>query len=103
MTLENKVAVVTGSDSGIGRAIATELAKQGASVTINYHKNADAADEVKASIEAAGGRAHVVQADVSSVGDLRRKTETVGDNRAQWCGCLSVQRIPAPRASWRRS
>ena len=72
MTLENKVAVVTGSDSGIGRAIATELAKQGAAVTINYHKNADAADEVKAAIEAAGGRAHVVQADVSSVGDLQK-------------------------------
>ena len=72
MSLENKVAIVTGSDSGIGRAIATELAKQGAAVTINYHRNADAADEVKAAIEAAGGRAEVVQADVSNVGDIQR-------------------------------
>jgi glucose 1-dehydrogenase len=72
VTLENKVAVVTGSDSGIGRAIATELARQGAAVTINYHKNADAANEVKAAIEGAGGRAHIVQADVSSVADIQR-------------------------------
>jgi glucose 1-dehydrogenase len=47
MSLENKVAIVTGSDSGIGRAIALEMASQGAAVTINYHKNADAADQVK--------------------------------------------------------
>jgi glucose 1-dehydrogenase len=72
MSLENKVAIVTGSDSGIGRAIATELAKQGAAVTINYHKNADAADEVRDGIEKAGGRALVVQADVSSVADIQR-------------------------------
>ena len=72
MSLENKVAIVTGSDSGIGRAIATEMASQGAAVTINYHKNADAADEVKTNIEKAGGRALVVQADVSSVADIQR-------------------------------
>ena len=44
MTLENKVAIVTGSDSGIGRAIATEMASQGAAVTKkeNVHKMAEA-------------------------------------------------------------
>ena len=72
MSLENKAAIVTGSDSGIGRAIAIELARQGAAVTINYHKNADAADAAKKEIEAAGGRAQVVQADVSSVADLQK-------------------------------
>jgi glucose 1-dehydrogenase len=72
MSLENKAAIVTGSDSGIGRAIATELAKQGAAVTINYHKNADAADEVRDAIEKAGGRAQVVQADVSNLADIQR-------------------------------
>ena len=76
MTLENKAAIVTGSDSGIGRAIATELAKQGAAVTINYHKNADAADEVRDAIEKAGGRAQVVQADVSSVADIQRLVDS---------------------------
>jgi glucose 1-dehydrogenase len=72
MSLDNKVAIVTGSDSGIGRAIAMELARQGAAVTINYHKNADAADAAKQEIEAAGGKAQVIQADVSSVADLQR-------------------------------
>lgn len=72
MQLEHKVAIVTGSDSGIGHAIALELASQGAAVTINYHKNAGAADATKAAIEAAGGRATVVQADVSSVADIQR-------------------------------
>ena len=43
MSLQGKAAIVTGSDSGIGRAIALELARQGAAVTINYHKNEDAA------------------------------------------------------------
>jgi glucose 1-dehydrogenase len=70
MTLENKAAIVTGSDSGIGRAIALELARQGASVTINFHKNADAADATLKEIADAGGTAQVIQADVSSVADI---------------------------------
>jgi glucose 1-dehydrogenase len=72
MTLDNKAAIVTGSDSGIGRAIALELARQGASVTINYHKNADAADATLKEIEDAGGKAQVIQADVSSVADIAK-------------------------------
>ena len=48
MSLENKVAIVTGSSSGIGRAIALELARQGAAVTINFHKGEDEANAVKA-------------------------------------------------------
>jgi len=72
MTLQGKAAIVTGSDSGIGRAIALELARQGAAVTINYHKNEDAANATKKEIEDAGGRAQIVQADVSSVADIQR-------------------------------
>jgi len=72
MSLENKAAIVTGSDSGIGRAIALELARQGAAVTINYHKNEDAALAAKKEIEDAGGKAQIIQADVSSVADLQR-------------------------------
>ena len=72
MSLENKAAIVTGSDSGIGRAIALELARQGAAVTINYHKNEDAAHATKQEIEAAGGKAQIIQADVSSVADIQR-------------------------------
>jgi glucose 1-dehydrogenase len=72
MSLANKAAIVTGSDSGIGRAIALELARQGASVTINYHKNEDAANTTKGEIEAAGGKAQIIQADVSSVADIQK-------------------------------
>jgi 3-oxoacyl-[acyl-carrier protein] reductase len=63
-SLENKVAVVTGASRGIGRAIALELARRGARVVVNYHRNAEAAAEVVAAIEAAGGQATAVQADV---------------------------------------
>ena len=72
MSLANKAAIVTGSDSGIGRAIALELARQGAAVTINYHKNEDAANATKQEIEAAGGKAQIIQADVSSVADIQK-------------------------------
>lgn len=70
--LENKVALVTGGDSGIGRAIALGLAKAGAAVTINYNRNEQAADEVRAQIEQGGGKALVVQANVAVVADVQR-------------------------------
>ncbi|MBL7063258.1 MAG: 3-oxoacyl-[acyl-carrier-protein] reductase [Anaerolineae bacterium] len=64
MNLESKIAVVTGASRGIGRAIALELAQRGARVVVNYHRSAEAAAEVVATIEAAGGQATAVQADV---------------------------------------
>lgn len=75
MQLEDKVAIVTGSDSGIGHAIALELAAQGAAVTVNYHKNEAAADATLKTIEADGGRARVQQADVASVADVSALVE----------------------------
>ena len=69
--LQGKAAIVTGGDSGIGHAISLELGRQGASVTVNYHKNADAADATVKEIEAAGGKAQAVQGDVSSVADIQ--------------------------------
>ncbi len=63
--LEGKVAVVTGASRGIGRAIAEELAANGASVMVNYNASAEAAAEVVAGIVAKGGQATAVPADVS--------------------------------------
>lgn len=67
MQLENKVAVVTGSSRGIGRAIALELAARGAKVVVNYNSNSAAAEEVVGKITESGGEAIAVQADVSKL------------------------------------
>ncbi|HUX75601.1 MAG TPA: 3-oxoacyl-[acyl-carrier-protein] reductase [Anaerolineae bacterium] len=69
--LEGKVAVVTGASRGIGRAIALELANRGAQVVVNYNRSADAAAAVVAAIEADGGQATAVQADVSDFSQAR--------------------------------
>ncbi len=66
MLLGGKTALVTGASRGIGRAIAIRLAGEGAKVAINYAGNEKAAQEVKSVIEANGGEAILVQADVAS-------------------------------------
>jgi glucose 1-dehydrogenase len=63
--LDSKVAIVTGSDSGIGRAIAIEFARQGATVVVNYAHAKEKADEVLHDIHRSSGKAIVIQADVS--------------------------------------
>ncbi|MCC6237351.1 MAG: beta-ketoacyl-ACP reductase [Dehalococcoidia bacterium] len=69
--LDGQVAVVTGASRGIGRACAIELAKHGAAVVINYTSNEEAANSCKAEIEAAGGKAIVVQANVGNPDEAR--------------------------------
>lgn len=66
LSLSGRVAVVTGGSRGIGRAIALELAQRGAAVVVNYNSSPDAAQEVVSQIEAGGGKALAVQADVSN-------------------------------------
>ena len=70
--LKGKVAIVTGSARGIGRAIALRLAKDGAAVVVNYSGSVQQAQETVGLIEQGGGRAVAVQADVSKVGDVKR-------------------------------
>ena len=69
--LTGKVAIITGSGSGIGQAIAIRFASEGASVVIDYRNHIDQADETKAKAEAAGGKAILVQADVSKLADTQ--------------------------------
>jgi 3-oxoacyl-[acyl-carrier protein] reductase len=71
-SLTKEVAIVTGSSDGIGRAIAERLAQDGATVVVNYGKSADKAKQVVVGIEARGGKALAVQADMSKVGDVGR-------------------------------
>lgn len=65
MSIAGQVAIVTGGSRGIGRAIAVELARQGARVLVNYQSNAAAASQVVAQIEQAGGTAWSYAADVT--------------------------------------
>lgn len=70
--LNGRVAVVTGSSRGLGRAIAVKLASLGAKVVVNYHSNKAAGEETLRLIQQAGGEAIVIQADVSVFDDAQR-------------------------------
>jgi 3-oxoacyl-[acyl-carrier protein] reductase len=71
MNFADKVAVVTGSSRGIGRAIALRLAAGGAKVVVNFRNDAVAAEEVVQQIRDGGGDAEAVQADVSQVAEAQ--------------------------------
>lgn len=77
--LEGQVAVVTGASRGIGRAIALELAQQGAKVAVNYRSGEAQAREVVEAIAAEGGAAIMAQANVSAMGEARGLIEQVVD------------------------
>jgi 3-oxoacyl-[acyl-carrier protein] reductase len=77
--LTGKVALVTGSSQGIGRATAERLARAGADIVINYRSNAGAAAEARAGIESLGRRCIVVQADVSKEEEVARLFATANE------------------------
>jgi glucose 1-dehydrogenase len=70
--LDDKVALITGSDSGIGQATAVAFADEGADVVINFHSDADGAKRTAEMVTAAGRRALVVKADVGDEDDVAR-------------------------------
>ena len=83
LSLENKVAVITGGSRGIGRAIALEFAGRGAAVVVNYNSSPDAAEDVVKKITEAGGKAAAFKADVSDFKQaealIKFAIETFGD------------------------
>lgn len=76
MKLAGKVAIVTGSSRGIGRAIALAFAKEGANTVVNYIRRKDCAEEVATKIIEIGRKAIIVKADVSDLKDVERMVKT---------------------------
>src|SRR3954470_20428672 len=70
LTLTGKTALITGASRGIGAAISTHLARAGATVLLNYARSEEAARTVAQQIQAGGGKAHLIQADVSDAGQV---------------------------------
>ncbi|WP_275786374.1 SDR family NAD(P)-dependent oxidoreductase [Pararhizobium gei] len=73
--LEGKAVLITGASTGIGAALARAFAAQGASVAIHYNESVDAAGRLLAEVEDAGGKAMLVQGDVSAEGETERVVE----------------------------
>jgi len=76
MSLKDKVAIVTGGNSGIGKAIVLELAKQGANIVIDYRSHPEATEELEEEVAALGDQVIGVQADVSKLPDLQNLIDT---------------------------
>jgi 3-oxoacyl-[acyl-carrier protein] reductase len=77
MEFEDKVVVVTGASSGIGRAAAELFGQQKARVVIHYHRNQAGAQDAAATVEGSGGKALLVQADVSNPGGVEQLSRQV--------------------------
>lgn len=70
--LQGKVAIVTGSSSGIGQGIATRFGNDGANVVVNYHSDKAGGEATVEAISSAGGKAVLVQADVSKLSEMQK-------------------------------
>jgi glucose 1-dehydrogenase len=86
MSLKGKAAIVTGGNSGIGKAIVLALAQQGANVCIDYVVHPEATEELERQIRALGDQAIGVDADVSKVADL----QMLVDETVKAFGCVDI-------------
>ena len=93
---ENKVALITGSSTGIGRCVALTLAREGAAIAINYRTSESAANELVNHIRSRGGRAFALQADVYNQDGCRRLVSTT----TEALGPIDIAVI-SPGAGWR--
>jgi enoyl-[acyl-carrier protein] reductase III len=80
LPFRNRIALITGSGRGIGRAIALHFARRGADVVVNFFRNRAPAEETAAEIEKLGRRALLVKADVGNLDDLNRLFDEVEKN-----------------------
>ena len=105
MQLAGKAAIVTGGGTGVGRATALELARQGCSVLVNYSRSRDEAERTAAEIEAAGVKAIAVQADVADDAACRTMVDAAvkafGRHRHPGQQCRHDP-LRAGRRSWTR-
>jgi 3-oxoacyl-[acyl-carrier protein] reductase len=86
MSLEGRTALITGAGRGIGRATAVRLARDGARIAINFKGNAEAASEAKRLVEKGGGKATLIQGDVSVDGqaeEIVKAALAFGDGRLE--------------------
>ncbi|MFB0520676.1 MAG: SDR family NAD(P)-dependent oxidoreductase, partial [Desulfatiglandales bacterium] len=86
MRLKGKVALITGSSRGVGRAVALAYAREGASVVVNYASNKNAAGEVVAAIKEMGSRAIAFRADVAKAAEA----EALVQNTIEQFGGLDI-------------
>jgi len=80
MSLKGKLALVTGSGRGIGRATALKLASQGADVIVNFFRRRDAAEQTAKDIEALGVKAEVIRANVGDPAKLNEMFDMISDH-----------------------
>jgi enoyl-[acyl-carrier protein] reductase III len=80
VSLEGKLALVTGSGRGIGRAVALKLASQGADIIVNFFRRRDAAEQTAKDVEALGVKAKVIRANVGDPAKIDEMFDTIGNN-----------------------